>query len=100
MIMRLEITWIVGMIVRLGSVLGMLMVMPGLARAMFVRMRVLMDVRMFMFMDMFVNMRRFAVPMLVAVAVRVHVAMAMAMFVVCIHRASPLRPICVPPSMP
>lgn len=31
---RLEITWIVGLIVRLGRVLGMLMVMPGLARAM------------------------------------------------------------------
>lgn len=98
--MRLEITWIVGMIVRLGSVFGMLMVVPGLARAMFVRMRVLMEVRMLMFMHMFVHMRHFAVSVLVTVAVRVQVAMAMAMFVVCIHRASPLRPICVPPSMP
>ena len=100
MIMRLEITRIVGMIVRLGSVFGMLMVMPGLARAMFVRMRVLMEVRMLMFVHVFMNMRHIAVSMLVARAMRVHVAMVMAMFVVCIHRASPLRPICVPPSMP
>ena len=100
MIMRFQITWIVGMIVRLGSVFGMLMLMPGLARLMFVRVRVLVEVWMLMFMHMFVNMRHSAVSMLVAMAVRVQVAMAMAMFVVCIHRASPLRRICVQPSMP
>ena len=99
MIMRLEITWIVGMIVRLGSVFGMLMVMPGLARAMFVRMRVLMEVGMLMLVHMFVRMRYFAVSMLVAMAVDVRMAMVVTMSVVRIHCASPLRPYALP-SMP
>ena len=100
MIMRLEIVWIVSMIVRLESVSGVLMLVPVFTRAMFVRMRVLMEVRMLMLVHMFVRMRHVAVSMLVAMAVRVQVAMAMAMCVVCIHRASPLRPVCFPPSMP
>lgn len=44
MIMRLEIMWIVSMIVRLESVSGVLMLVPVFARSVFVRMRVLMEV--------------------------------------------------------
>ena len=71
MIMRLEIVWIVSMIVRLESVSGVLMLVPVFSRSVFVRMRVLMEVGMLMLMHVFVQMRHFAVPMLVAMAVRV-----------------------------
>jgi hypothetical protein len=100
MIMRLEIMWIVSVIVRLESVSGVLMLVPVFARSVFVRMRVLMEVGMLMLVHMFVRMRHLAVSMLMAMAVRMQVAVVMTMSVVCIHRASPLRPLCFPPSMP
>ena len=96
------------MIVRLETVSRMLVLVPVLARAMFVRMRVPMDVRMRVPMDVrmrvlvnvFVRMRQFAVSVLVTMAVHVHMAVAVTMSVVCIHRASLLRPSRSPPSMP
>ena len=88
------------MIVRLECMFQMLMLMPMLARAMFVWMRVLMDVRMRMLVNMFVRVRQFAVPMLMPMAVHVCMVMAVAVSVVCVHRASPLRPRSPLPSMP
>jgi hypothetical protein len=104
MIMRFEIMRFVSMIVRLETVSRMLVLLPVLARAMFVRMRVPMDVRMDVRMrvlvNVFVRMRQFAVSVLVTMAVHVHMAVAVTMSVVCIHRASLLRPSRSPPSMP
>jgi hypothetical protein len=88
------------MIVRLECMFQMLMLMPMLARAMFVWMRVLMDVRMRVLMNMFVRVRHFTVSMLVTMAVHVCVAVTVAMSVVSLHRASPLRPAFSLPSMP
>ena len=100
MIMRFQIMRIVSMIVRLESMFLMLVLMPMLAHAVFVRMRMLMDVRMRMLVNMFVRVRQFAVPMLMPMVVHVCVAMAVAVSVVCVHRASPLRPRSPLPSMP
>jgi hypothetical protein len=88
------------MIVRLESVFRMLMLVPMLARTMFVRMRVLMNVRMRMLVNMFVRVGHFAVSMLMPMAVHVCMVMAVAVSVVCVHRASPLRPRSPLPSMP
>ena len=55
MIMRFEIMRFVSMIVRLETVSRMLVLVPVLARAMFVRMRVPMDVRMDVRMRVLVN---------------------------------------------
>jgi hypothetical protein len=79
------------MIVGLQSMFRMFLVMPMLPRAMFVRVRMLMDMRMHMLVNMFVRVRRLAVSMLVAMTVHVCVAVAVAVSVVCIHRASPSR---------
>jgi hypothetical protein len=100
MIMRFQIMQIVSMIVRLESMFRMLVLMPMLVRAVFVRMRMLMDVRMRMLVNMFVRVRHFAVPMLMPMAVHVCVAVGVAVSVVCVHRASPLRPSSSLRSMP
>jgi hypothetical protein len=100
MIIRFEIMQIVSMIVRLESMFRMLVLMPMLVRAVFGRMRMLMDVRMRMLVNMFVRVRHFAVLMLMPMLVHVCVAVAVAVSVVCFHRASPLRPSSSLRSMP
>jgi hypothetical protein len=91
MVVRFEIMRIMGMIVRLDIMLRMLVLMPIGARAMFVRMRMLVDVGMPMLMDMFVRVRHSTVSMFMAMAVQVRVVVTVTVFVVGAHRSSSSR---------